>query len=132
VHLELWLGARGHGWDGSIDDLFPILDAVRFPRLKYLGLRNSEIADDIARAVVQSPLIEKLNTLDLSLGNLSDAGGRSLWGLMWDLPLKQLNLSHHYLSLEMVRTLQNELRCKVVADQPKVECAGRRPVFVSE
>ena len=73
-HLELYLGTDDYGWDGSIDDVLPLLADDRFPRLKYLGLRDSEIADGVAQAVAKSPLLEKLDVLDLSLGTLGDEG----------------------------------------------------------
>lgn len=132
VHLELWLGAKNSGWGGSLEDIKPILEGSQFPALKYLGLRNSEIADEIAKAVVNTPILHRIDTLDLSNGNLSDSGGRGLWGIMWDVPLRQLILNHHYMSPKTVRTLQMELRCKVIADEGKNPNDKRRPIFAAE
>jgi len=50
-HLELWLGDADYGFDGSADDLRPLLRAGRFPELRYLGLRNSDITDDVVRVL---------------------------------------------------------------------------------
>lgn len=47
-YLELWLGRDEYGGTSSIDDLIPIISGQQFPKLKYLGLRNSEYSDDIA------------------------------------------------------------------------------------
>jgi len=132
VHLELWLGAKNAGWDGSLKDLQPLLEGSQFPVLTYLGLRNSEIADEVARAVVNTPILQRLDTLDLSNGNLSDYGGRGLWGIMWDVSLRQLILNHHYMSPKIVRTLQMELRCKVIAEDGKNPDDKRRPIFAEE
>lgn len=50
-HLELWLGSNYYGWNGTMHDLRELLSGKLFPRLKYLGLRNSEVADAIAVAL---------------------------------------------------------------------------------
>jgi predicted DNA-binding WGR domain protein len=55
-YLELWLGTDEYGANHSVADLQPILSGRLFPKLKYLGLRNSEHADELAAVVVNSPL----------------------------------------------------------------------------
>lgn len=100
-HLELYLGTENYGWDGSASDLAPILSGKLFPKLKYLGLRDSEIADDVAKAVAKSPLLERIEVLDLSLGTLSDEGGEALLAAPALKKLKKLDLHHHYLSDEV-------------------------------
>jgi len=97
-HLELWLGTENYGGDCRANDLQPILAGKAFSNLKYLGLRNSEIVDDIAGAVVSSPLLKQLETLDLSLGTLTDEGGNALLGLEVDGSLKRLDVHHHFMS----------------------------------
>ena len=104
-HLELWLGTEEYGATVRIEDLQPLLSGELFPNLKYLGLRNSDIADQIAAVVVNSPLVQRIETLDLSLGTLSDEGGEALLHLK-DSKLKKLNLHYHYLSAEMVKRLR--------------------------
>ena len=54
-HLELWLGESYYDGDATINDLMPILSGEILPRLQYLGLRNSEIADEIAAYRFQTP-----------------------------------------------------------------------------
>jgi hypothetical protein len=131
-HLELWLGIENYGWDGGVEDLQPLLAAEFFPKLQYLGLRNSEIADDIAAVVVNAPILQQLEVLDLSNGTLSDVGAQALLTLSRDIPLKELNLSHHYMTPAMVKQLKKELRCKVVADNPQDPDEEWRAVMVSE
>lgn len=104
-YLELWLGTSEYGATATIEDLQPLLSGKLFPKLKYLGLRNSEMVDQIAAVVVNSPLVRRIETLDLSLGVLTDEGGASLLHLK-DSGLKRLNLHHHYLSDEMVKRLK--------------------------
>jgi hypothetical protein len=51
THLELWLGTEYYGFNGSLHNVRPVLTGAVFPKLEYLGLRNSEIADEIAVAL---------------------------------------------------------------------------------
>ena len=76
--LELWFGAEEYGADCSADDLESLLSGELFPKLRHLGLRNAEIADDIARAVVEAPIAKRLESLDLSMGTLTDDAAREL------------------------------------------------------
>ncbi len=104
-YLELWLGTEEYGANIAIEDLQPLLSGKLFPKLKYLGLRNSDIVDRIAAVVVNSPLMQRLETLDLSLGTLTDEGGESLLHLK-DSALKKLNLHNHFMSPAMVKRLR--------------------------
>jgi hypothetical protein len=76
-HLELWLGTTSYGGDATVEDIKPFLQRGLFPQLKHLGLRDSEIVDEIAAALAGAPILEQLESLDLSLGTLSDQGGRA-------------------------------------------------------
>ncbi len=118
THLELWLGDEGYGGDASIDDLGPILMGDRFPRLSYLGLRDSERADDIAIAVAQAPVLERIEILDLSLGTLSDTGAAALLNSPAVRRLRRLDIHHHYCSPATVRQLE-ELGIEVDASDPQ-------------
>lgn len=131
-HLELWLGEGNYGFDGGVEDLQPLLTGKRFPKLTYLGLRNSEIADDIAAVVVNAPIVQRLRILDLSNGNLSDTGAQSLLHLPAGLPLEELNLTHHYMTPAMVKRLQKALPYKVIADDGQDPNAEWRSIVVSE
>jgi hypothetical protein len=104
-HLELWLGDNGYGANWTLEDLAPILDGTRFPRLKTLGLRDSDQADAVAEAVTRSPLLQRIEVLDLSLGTLSDEGARALLASPALKRLKRLDLRHNYLSAETARAL---------------------------
>ncbi|MDB6080113.1 MAG: hypothetical protein JWO82_3860 [Akkermansiaceae bacterium] len=97
-HLEVWLGTDEYGWNGSLDDVMRLLEPGQFPKLKYLGLRNSEIADEIAPAVANDPLLDQLEELDLSGGTLSDAGAEALIASPRVRKLAKLNLYRNYLT----------------------------------
>ena len=104
-HLEIWLGTEDYGGNTTLEDLSHILSGEKFPKLKYLGLRNSDKADSLAQALVKSPIVERLEVLDLSLGTLSDTGGEALLGLQSP-SLKSLNLHHNYMSAPVCAKLQ--------------------------
>ncbi|MNC33461.1 hypothetical protein D3C75_818540 [compost metagenome] len=105
--LELYLGVDNYGFDGSLDDIIPLIEPGKFPKLTYLGLKNSEIQDEIAIAVADAPILDQLDTLDLSLGTLSDKGAEALLASGRIKGLKALNLSHHYMSEEMLTRWQD-------------------------
>ncbi len=109
THLELWLGVEQYGGDARADDLAPILAGRSFPALTHLGLRNAEIADEIAAAVAAAPVVARLTELDLSLGVLGDPGAESLLAGQPLTHLESLDLSHHFMSPELAQRLVDEL-----------------------
>ncbi|MFJ2743268.1 STM4015 family protein [Streptomyces sp. NPDC087440] len=109
THLDLWLGESGCGGDAELSDLAPLLDGTRFPGLTYLGLRNSEIQNEIAEAVAGAPVVAGLHTLDLSNGVLGDEGAAALLEGQPLTHLRCLDLHHHFLSAEMERRIQAEI-----------------------
>ncbi|BAY82605.1 pentapeptide repeat protein [Calothrix parasitica NIES-267] len=106
-HFELWLGNEEYGGNSSINDLMPLLSGELFPNLTYLGLRNSEYADDIATAIVNSPIINRIQVLDLSMGNLGDEGAEALLNSPAVNDLAILNVSDSCISDEMFDNLNN-------------------------
>ncbi len=132
-YLELWLGTDAYGGTTQVSDLTPIMKGTAFPKLKYLGLRNSEITDDIAGVVINSPIVRQLETLDLSLGTLSDEGAKALMKLPQDAKLKRLDLHRHFLSTAMIKQLKSLPFSLNVAEQETAdEDEGGRFVAVSE
>jgi hypothetical protein len=119
-HLELWLGSEEYGGDSSIDDLRPILSGNLFPKLTYLGLCNSKYSDDIAQAIVQAPIIDRIKVLDLSLGTLGDEGAEALLNSPAVNQLGTLNVAENFLSDEMLERLK-QLNIAVIADEQKEE-----------
>jgi hypothetical protein len=134
-HLELWLGTDNYGWDGTVADLQPLLDRGRFPALRRLGLCNSEVQDDVAATIAGAPIVEQLEILDLSLGNLTDAGAEPLLGNPALAKLKKLDLHHHYLSEEMEARLRAAFPNVDVSDRQEPDEYGEdvyRNIAVSE
>lgn len=104
-YLELWLGTDEYGANFSVPDLQPLLSGRLFPKLKYLGLRNSQVADEIAGVIVNSPIVSRIETLDLSLGVLTDEGAHALLKLASP-TLKKLNLRYNYISSDLIKQLK--------------------------
>ncbi|MBZ0113121.1 MAG: STM4015 family protein [Thermoanaerobaculia bacterium] len=96
-HLELWLGTTDYGGTSTVEDLTPVLEGC-FPNLSYLGLRNCDYADDLARAVAESAILNEIKVLDLSLGTLTDEGGRALLAALPGSHLERLDLHYNYMS----------------------------------
>ncbi|GAB7051689.1 STM4015 family protein [Catenuloplanes indicus] len=108
--LHLWLGVETYGGDVVLEDLRPLLAEAdsRWPRLTALGLRNSEMQDQVAAAVAESPVLGRLRALDLSLGTLGDEGAESLLGAGLE-HLEELDLHHHFMSPQVAQRLVDAL-----------------------
>ncbi|MEK3795711.1 STM4015 family protein [Paenibacillus sp. FSL R7-0204] len=119
--LELYLGVDNYGFDGGLEDLLPLIEPGKFPKLTYLGLKNSEIQDEIAAALADAPILDQLHTLDMSLGTLSDTGAEALLASERVKGLKLLNLSHHFMSDEMMLRLKNSGLPVDVSDQQQAD-----------
>ncbi|MDF1813084.1 MAG: STM4015 family protein [Verrucomicrobiales bacterium] len=101
-HLEIWLGTEGYGWEGSEADVKPFLYNNPFPKLKYLGLKNCDHEDEIAKLAADAPVLDHLEVLDLSGGALKDEGGAALLASEKVKKLNFLDLHHHFMSDEMM------------------------------
>ncbi|WP_431953870.1 STM4015 family protein [Nocardia lijiangensis] len=109
AHLDLWLGTSEYGGDSEVADLAPILSGDRLPALKHLALRNSETQDDVCAALAAAPVVARLETLDISMGVLTDDG---VAALLSGQPLSHLNvldMHYNYLSDEMRTRLRDTL-----------------------
>ncbi|WP_219118824.1 STM4015 family protein [Janthinobacterium sp. UMAB-56] len=117
-HLELWLGTDEYGFSGDVDLYRKVLAQLTVPTLRYLGLRDAEIADDLAVWLAEEPLVAQLDTLDLSLGTIGDLGAVAVLNHKQLGKLKRLDLSHHYISEENQAKLK-ALPFEVVLDDPQ-------------
>lgn len=108
-HLELWLGHSMYGADTTVSDLAPILSGTRLPALRHLGLRNSEIQDEVAAAVASAPVVDRLEALDHSMGTLGDEGAAALLAGRPLTHLAFLDLHHHYLTEPLQKRLRETL-----------------------
>lgn len=130
--LEVWLGEENYGFNSKIEDFDVLLNGNKFPKLTYLGLKNSILQDEIAIAVVDSKIIHQLYTLDLSMGILSDIGAQALLDSPAIKKLRFLNLDHHYMSDDMMAKM-NRLGIKVsMNEQEEADEDDDRYIEVSE
>ncbi|MFD8618662.1 STM4015 family protein [Streptomyces sp. NPDC059513] len=107
--LDLWLGISAYGGDTDVADLAPLLSGTRFPRLHHLGLRNSEVQNEIAAVVASAPVVAQLKTLDLSNGTLGDEGAAALLAGQPLTHLDLLDLHHHFLTEAMEQRVRSAL-----------------------
>jgi hypothetical protein len=113
-YLELWLGNNSYIYTSVIELIRDV--ANLFPKLKYLGLRNCELSDHIACAIVDSQIIENLIELDLSIGLLGYKGAECLLNCSSIRQLDTLDISDNYLNHEILEDF-NRLEIKVIADR---------------
>ena len=102
THLELWVGTDEYGGETTPGDWEPLLSGKLFPKLKYLGLRNCSYADELAQIVANAPILDRIETLDMSLGTMGDEGATALYQSNRVRSLKHLDLHHHFMSDWMV------------------------------
>jgi len=106
-HIDIWLGSRANG--GSIEpaDLMPILNG-KFPKLKYLGLKNYDQQDDLMKILKGTTVLRHLEVLDISMSVLTDEGAKALFHNNDLLRLKHINCRHHYISEEWREKLKTK------------------------
>ncbi|WP_110953786.1 STM4015 family protein [Anaerosinus massiliensis] len=127
-HLELYLGVDEYGFDGSIATLEPFMKRSNFPKIKYLGLKNSELADEICEKIFASDILPGLEVLDMSLGTLSDTGASIILEKMEQLrQLKTLDLTYNYVSDELLA----KITAKAKAFDIEVLCS-KEDVYIDE
>ncbi|MEV6423174.1 STM4015 family protein [Streptomyces sp. NPDC051662] len=100
--LELWLGDDEYGGGTTVEQLAPLLAGEHKPALRHLGLQNSPIQDELAAAIASAPVVPRLTSLSLSMGTLSDEGAEALLHGQPLTHLRELDLSHHFLSHDMM------------------------------
>ncbi len=104
--LLLYIGIEDYGFDGNADTVKELLEKADFPNLSYLGITDSEIQDELAQVVLNSKFMGQIETLDLSMGTLTDQGGALLLETLPKWPnVKTLDVHYHYMSDEMEEKL---------------------------
>jgi len=102
----------------TIKDLKPILNG-NYPKLKYLGLKNYDDEDLIAKELQNAGILKTIEILDLSMGILKDEGAEALYNNDALLNLKHINCRHHYMSNEWQAKLKTKFAAQNInlADQ---------------
>ncbi|PRP93503.1 WGR domain-containing protein [Enhygromyxa salina] len=99
AHMEIWFGRTDYGGTTNIEALRPLFSTTTLPKLRHLGLQNSEMQDEIAVALATSKLLAQVQSVDLSMGTMRGAGVQAI---IDNAPrfkhLKSLNLANNYIS----------------------------------
>ncbi|HEX4817251.1 MAG TPA: STM4015 family protein [Nonomuraea sp.] len=131
--LELWFGVPDYGGDTTAGDLSEIMSGARLPALRHLRLQNGQFQDDVAVALAAAPIVERLETISLSMGSLTDAGAEALISGQPLTHLRRLDLSHHYMTAAMMGRVREALPgVEVVLSEPLDAEREWRFVAVSE
>ena len=131
-HLELWLGEPNYGGDATVEDLAPLLPGNLFPKLRYLGLKDSVIQDEIAGVMALAPVLNQLEVLDLSMGSLGDEGAKSLLASPLIRKLKMLDLHHHFMSKAVAEQFKRlGIEVDVSDQQSPSEWGGEQHRFIA-
>lgn len=117
-HLEIWTGQEDFGGSCESRHIIDLLTHQRHEQLRHLGIRNCEFADEVIEWLVRSPLIEQLESVDFSLGCVSDRGAQSLLDCAAVRNLKSLDLHYHYISEPWMQQLRS-LPIDVNTDEPQ-------------
>ncbi|WP_392532542.1 HEAT repeat domain-containing protein [Nostoc sp. C117] len=111
-YLELWGGRCRYSHFDFFKTLF---SGELLPNLSYLGLPSFENTDVLLEALVQSPIIERLAVLDISMGTLTDNGAENLLNCPSVNRLHTLNISKNCISPQIIQQL-SQLDCRLIAD----------------
>ena len=71
-------GSEYAGIDDDLSQVDKLIANNPFPKLKKLGLCNATPMDQIVDILESSEMLKQLESLDLSMGQLGDAGGKKL------------------------------------------------------
>jgi uncharacterized protein (TIGR02996 family) len=121
-HLELYFGSDDYGNNCKLKSLAGIFQGKGLPRLKYLGIVNSEWEVNLIEALAKAPIVKRLETLDLSKGTLFRDGAAALIKNAAAFQhLQKLDLSENYLEDAQAAAIKNAIPCAEVEDQREVE-----------
>lgn len=115
--FELWIG---HPRDvmvpedfepPTLSSLSALLDApTRWPALRELGLVNTVLADALPQRLADSPLLPRLERLDLSRGTMHEPGARRLLERASAFAhLRELDLRANFLTADLADALERAL-----------------------
>lgn len=131
-HLEIYYGTDNYGGDCTVKEVLPLLARTDLTKLEYLGLKNSEFADEIARNLKGAKILKGLKTLDLSLGTLTDEGAQALADAKDSLAhLDVLDLHHNYLTKDGLKLVKG-LAKKVITTEQQEGGEDDRYVAIAE
>lgn len=119
-HLEIYYGTDNYGGDCTVKEVKPLLERTDLKDLQYLGLKNSEFGNEMAKAVIGAKIVKQLKTLDLSKSTITDEGAQTLLDGKATLKhLDCLDLSTNFLTKDGIKLVQGICKKVVTEDQQK-------------
>jgi hypothetical protein len=132
--LELWFGSPNYDCDANIKGLTKLLAGAVHGGVKHLGLRNAEFQNDIAIALASSKIAGRLESLDLSMGTMTEAGADALIAAAKSFgKLTALNLDKNFLTPATIRAVKARFPFVSAKDQkePDNSIEGETHYYVS-
>jgi uncharacterized protein (TIGR02996 family) len=131
--LEVWYGSEGYGGDASFFDVAPLLARHDLPLLRHLGLRNCEFTDEICDGIAKSRVLRQLESLDLSMGTMSDTGVEAIVAFAPAFKhLKTIDVSDSWISNDALAQLKKLGPTIIDHDQQEADGPEDRYVSVGE
>jgi uncharacterized protein (TIGR02996 family) len=131
-YMDVWFGSDSYGAGGGVDEIAPILEGTKFPKLEHLGLMNAQFTDDICDRLGSAKILPRLKEVSLKYGTMSDAGARALASSKAQLKhLAMLDVSANCLSPEGVAVVEG-ICANVKSDEQKGSAEDDRYVSLSE
>lgn len=117
-HLELWTGSHHYGGACELSDLARILEARDLPRLRHLGIVDSELTNALIPALAASAILPQLESLDLSRGvATAEAASALVAHARAFRHLASIDLSANLLSTDEVAQIRGALDNVIVTEQ---------------
>lgn len=115
-------GSEDYGASCSLEDVLPLLASTTIPKVRHLALANSPFVDELIPHLAKSPLLRQVTTLDLSLGEMTDAGANAILAHGDAFKhLTKLDVHRNYLSGEACSALRGLIANTDVASQEDPE-----------
>jgi uncharacterized protein (TIGR02996 family) len=110
THLTVYFGADRYGASATRADVEALLTNANLSKLEHLGLVDAEFQDEIAAALAASPMLERLRSVDLSLGTMTDEGVAAIVAAASRFAkLERLDVGDNFLSAEGIARLRAAL-----------------------
>ena len=118
--LTIWFGDENYGAEVTPNMLTPLLTAEKLPALHTLGLMNAEFTNELPLMLAGSKLLAQIQNLDLSMGTMTDEGGRNLLQAKEHFQhLKEINVDDNFLSEELVEELVEAFGHVLISEEQK-------------
>ncbi|MGB3640203.1 MAG: hypothetical protein WBA39_21895 [Rivularia sp. (in: cyanobacteria)] len=111
-YLEIWV-SRNKLKEVNIKSLAPILSGKYCQNLAYLAIRKSNNTSQLAKAIVNSSIMNNLKILELTDGNMGSGGAMTILDSPTINNLHTLNLCGNRLQTKMIQQL-SQLDCLVI------------------